>query len=388
MIETYLAYNYFKRGWKEAFISVFSIAVTIAFTALAFGISNGLGKRTLSNILNLSPHIKLGYLGKNVGKEELKDILKKIESQNGVKAFSKNSGKGFIKRKIFKTFLSEGVSIEGYSQQELEYRGFNDKIIDGNMFEDEKEVMLGKELADRLALSVGSTVTLLSTKNIEKEYRVCGIFSSGFYEYDLNVCLVPLSIPNELFELKNENIEINIILDDIYEAENIAQWIKCELNIDARPWHSINRQLLRGLNLEKRIVTIFLAMLFILVALLINGAMSSFIRARKKDIGILKAMGVGKWKMFRIFLYFSLMVYIVGVGLSIPLFYFMKFIIDNYTFGVISQIYYIEDNLPFLLSTKNCMVILSYSLTTNVLGALSSILRASNLSPIKVLRNE
>src|SRR5208282_4782710 len=93
-------------------------------------------------------------------------------------------------------------------------------------------IILGKDMADQLGAPVGSLVTVTSPQGEltpfgivpkYKRFKVAGIFTSGFYDYDSNWAFIRLSDAQKLFDLSDVVSVLEFKVDDIYKAPEIAQ---------------------------------------------------------------------------------------------------------------------------------------------------------------------
>src|SRR6516164_4691752 len=93
-------------------------------------------------------------------------------------------------------------------------------------------IVLGKDMANQLGATVGSVVTVTSPQGeltpfgiVPKyaRFKVTGIFSSSFYEYDSSWAFISLPDAQKLFDLGDVVSVLEFKIDDIYQAPDIAQ---------------------------------------------------------------------------------------------------------------------------------------------------------------------
>lgn len=93
-------------------------------------------------------------------------------------------------------------------------------------------VLIGKELAQRLGLVVGSRVNLLSPSGQKttagfqpriRPYKVAGIFQTGMFEYDSSLGFISLAAARDLLGLPSDQISgIEVTVKDVYKADTVA----------------------------------------------------------------------------------------------------------------------------------------------------------------------
>lgn len=388
MISVFIALGYIKGNIRQTIISIIGIALSISVLAICIGIANGLGENTVKNLLYFSPHIKVRdnfSIIKNYEEE-----IKKIKSlDKNIKAFPKCSGKGIIKYQNFQLKYTDGVLIEGIDEEILKnVLNINSKIVSGKIdFEEASDILIGKELADILKANVGDTIKIVSSENREMNFKIKGIFFFGFYEYDLNMVIIPFKTAQVLLDVEGAS-EINIKLDNIYKAELVSNKIQKELHLASKPWTLLNRQLLKGILLEKRVMVILLSLLLIISAFLVGSLMSSMVRNKKREIGILRALGISKNEIGKIFIFISLILSTLGFLLSLIISGIIILILKKFTFNFVSEVYYIPDKIPFILTIKEYIYISLASLVTSLLTSISPSRAAAKLNPQEVLKYE
>ena len=153
-------------------------------------------------------------------------------------------------------------------------------------------IVLGKDMADQLGATVGSVVTATSPQGeltpfgiVPKyaRFKVVGIFSSGFYDYDNTWAFIRLSDAQRLFDLSDVVSVLEFKVDDIYQAAEIGRQLETAAGkgFMSTNWMEQNRALFRALRLE-RVVTFITIGLIVFVAAL-NILISLIMMVMEKD---------------------------------------------------------------------------------------------------------
>ena len=197
-----------------------------------------------------------------------------------------------------------------------------------------ESTVLGIELARRLGVTVGDKVTIYSPGNLgqvldsikklenakgeeekkaidelrdvilPKELTVTGIFETGHYLHDSEFLLVPVYVGQELYGLGDALHGITVRTDNPYGAERVKQAIQQFLEPPqyAQTWIDMNRQYFEAVRLER---TVMFFLLFFIVVVAAFGIMSTLITVtvqKRREIGIVKALGANISQIIWVFL--------------------------------------------------------------------------------------
>jgi lipoprotein-releasing system permease protein len=165
-------------------------------------------------------------------------------------------------------------------------------------------ILLGSELARRLALGVGDEVTVYSISGIlsaEDEsalntFTITGIFRTGYYEYDCSWAIIDLRDPSFL---ENESdVKLGIKISNRFLDRFLQEQVRKKLsssggyeNIKLSSWRDYNRSFFGALRTEKLFMFILVGLIFIVVGLNIFQAQRRAVLQRREEIGLLRAVG-------------------------------------------------------------------------------------------------
>ena len=149
-----------------------------------------------------------------------------------------------------------------------------------------------------------------------KRFKVVGIFSSGFYDYDSNWAFIRLSDAQRLFDLGDVVSVLEFKVDDIYKAPEIAQKLEAEAGkgFMSTNWMEQNRALFRALRLERVVTFITIGLIVFVAALNILISLIMMVMEKTRDIAVLVSMGAKKRQIRRIFIYQGLLIGVIGTG--------------------------------------------------------------------------
>ena len=184
-------------------------------------------------------------------------------------------------------------------------------------------IVIGRELAKNLGVFLFDTVHIVSPAGIAtpmgmvprmKPFIVVGIFESGFYEYDSTLAYISLKTCQEFLNMGDKVTGLEVRVDDIYQADKIAQSIEKKLGYPywGRNWMEMNKNLFSALKLEKRVMFLILSLIVLVAAFNIISALIMIVMEKNKDIAILKTMGATRAGIMKIFIFQGLVVGAIG----------------------------------------------------------------------------
>lgn len=300
------------------------------------------------------------------------------------------SGPGFVRRgEALESVILVGTDLERYQN----IIPLDEYLISGELRVGADNVLIGSELAKDLGVEVGSKLRLdtgqdsSSSNNLSNNFgsnlssnsavvNIAGIFELGVRELDARYVYLDLKQAQSLLNLPGGITVIDLTVEDIFEAEEIAAQVGRLTSLQAESWIQTNAQLLSGLtaqSLSSNMIVIFVA---ISVAFGIASVLSVSVVQRTREIGILRAMGATRQQILRIFLIqgaiFGLLGSIVGSGVSYVLVWSFN------TFG--------PDIFTIPISINLILVTMSLATLTGVIAAAIPARRAAALDPVVAIR--
>ena len=406
--EYFIGGRYLRAKQKETFISLISIlsvaGVTVGVMALivVIAVMAGFESDLKQRILGVESHIVL--MRHDGSFSAYKKISKKINELHGVEAATP-----FIYSQIMLR-SSTGVSGAVLRGIDPESAGSVIKILKNSILQNLKQIqrqgnsktfvpgiILGKELARNLGVLKGDAVYLISSRGMispigylpaMKRFEVVGLFESGMYEYDGSLAYINLKDAQKILNMKGSVTGIEVRVDDIYDARNVAKKIVSELGFPywARDWMQMNHNLFSALKLEKTVMFIILALIVLVAAFNIASTLIMMVMGKTKDIAILKAMGAMDSSIRKIFIYKGMIIGAVGTSLGVCLGFIICKLLEKYKFIQLpGDVYYIS-TLPVRLEALDVFMIASAAMVICFLATLYPASQASKLNPIEAIR--
>ena len=190
-----------------------------------------------------------------------------------------------------------------------------DKLVGGEFRVLPGEAVLGRDLALDLGIGVGDRVRLITTENeivTGDTFTVTGIVDLGVRDLNRRTVYVGLRTGQSLLQLSGGVSQLDLTVTDLFDAEVIAKKLATTTGLTVESWMQTNAQLLAAINAQT--ITTRMIRLFV-VAIVVLGIASVLVVSvvqKRREIGILRAMGAPRAKVRRIFLLQGAMVALIG----------------------------------------------------------------------------
>jgi lipoprotein-releasing system permease protein len=416
--EVFIGLRYLRARRKQFFISFISlisvggVAVGVATVVVALSVMNGWESMIRDKMMRSEGHIFV-YGDASLPFVNYRTVMRKIEEVDGVVAaapvlvrhaalLDKDGDRqmGAMIKAIDPESEAKVTGISDYISGELSFEspliqqaqsGTEDTIFGG--------IILGKGLADRLQVSSGDIVRLISRlvdipgslpQPFMRTFVVVDIYDSGMYSYDSVLAFTSLEAGQGLYGLDDSVDRIEVKIDDIYRAEKIRREIQLELGIFflSRTWMEAHKDLFTAIKLEKIVTFIIEALIILVAAFNIASTLIMMVMEKTKEIGILKSMGATKRSIWFIFTFEGTLIGCVGAVLGTLLGLFLCWSLQTWlSIPLLSSVYQI-DKLPAEVSWFFVASVNAASLVVCLLATLYPAWRASTLKPVEALRYE
>lgn len=317
-----IATRYLTASKAQTALLVFGVAIGvfifIFMSALIGGLAEFIMMRTAGDMAHITiqaeavdPALLLAEDGRTVllvqeatsqATAVLKDtpaLVPLIEALPGVIGTSQQiNGSGFLTRRA----QVAQVSINGLEPgRESVIANLASYITEGTATLGAGGVLVGKTLADDMDLALGQTVRLQSSSGIEALLTITGIYEMGSGGPDRRQAYVSLATARTLFKMPQGVTRVEIKLADLYAADALAPRIKALTGLDAKSWTEQAAQLLEALQAQAQTGYILKAFALLTIIIGVASALVLSTYRRRPEIGIMRAMGAGRWFVMVVF---------------------------------------------------------------------------------------
>jgi len=259
---------------------------------------------------------------------------------------------------------------------------------------------LGEELAIRLRAMVGDVI-IISLPTEEpggifggvprvKRLRVSSIFRSGLYEYDSSFGIVLLSTAQSFFALNRGVTGYELRIPDMFRARETAHALESHLGPDYRVtnWIDLNRNLFAWMKIEKAVMFTILILIVLVATVNIVSSLVMLVLEKRRDIGVLRTMGVTPHGIMRIFLLQGTLVGLMGTGLGLLVGWAVSFVLGRYKLLHLPGEIYFIDTLPVKMEWTDFALVAAAATALCFVASLYPAWRAARLAPVESIRYE
>jgi lipoprotein-releasing system permease protein len=263
----------------------------------------------------------------------------------------------------------------------------------------EPALLLGRELARALGVVPGDQLTVISPQGAVtavglvpkmRRFQVAGFVEIGMYEYDSSLAYTGLRAAQEFAGLGNRVSGLEVKLDDPFQARAVATRLAGALGPTfwVRDWMDMNRNLFAALQLEKLALFVIVTIIVLVAAFAIIGHLVLLVAEKRKEIGILKAMGATGPSIGAIFLVAGMLIGVVGTAAGSAFGLLLIWVQNTYRIIRLAGDVYQISYLPMKLTWSDFSLIVGATLVISLLATLSPARHAARLEPVDVLRYE
>lgn len=388
--------------WQTAFI-IGGVAIGVAVIVFMSALLSGLQANFIRRVLTAQAHIQLlppreavrplrtASAGERVAAtvqaplQRLKSIdqwqavAEQIRTMPEVLVVSPSAAGSAL---VVRGEASRAISLVGI-EPALYFRivALADKLVAGSTRLNAGDILIGTELASDLGLAVGDKLRVTAGTGADTVFTVSGIFDLGNKGANQRTTYVALHTAQSLLGLQGGVSSLDVTVGDIYAAEDVAGRITARTGVQADSWIKTNAQFFSAVQAQVSANTAIRFFVGLSVAFGIASVLFVSVVQRSREIGILRAMGVTRQRILRLFL---LQGGLLGLGGSAV----------GSAVGAAALVLWRElargpdgqPLVPVTLETVLFVVALGLATVTGVLAAVAPALRAARLDPVVAIR--
>ncbi|MDR7855552.1 FtsX-like permease family protein [Tissierella sp.] len=378
-----IATRFLKSSKGQTALIVIGIAIGVSVQIFIGSLIDGLQISLIDKTIGSSSHITIKPNDKEKFFPDNEALIGELKENKDFIAVSKvldSSGFMFYKEESY-PILMRGFEFESANKI---YK-FQDKLIEGHMPLSSMEVIIGKDLVEDIGINLGESVQFATPDNNILDIKIVGIFDLKSASINKSWLVSNLDSVQAIFQKENLLSSIETQVDDVFDADKIADDLNDDLNmlnLETSNWKAQNEELLSALTGQS--ASSYMIQVFVLLAVLLGIAsvLAISVVQKSKQLGILKAMGIKDNVASKIFLLQGLILgiigSIIGTGLGLGLTWAFSTFVKNPDGTPL---------VPFYLDYAFITISIIVAISASTFAAFIPAKKSSKLNPIEVIKN-
>lgn len=388
--------------WQTAFI-IGGVAIGVAVIVFMSALLSGLQANIIRRVLSAQPHIQLLPPKEAVRPlrpptpgvvqdAQLQAPLQRLKSIDQWQAVAGQIRAMPEVLTVSPAATGSALAVRGEATRAITLAGIEpalyfrivalpDKLVRGSVRLNAGDILIGTELADDLGLGVGDKLHVTANAGASAIFTISGIFDLGNKGANQRSTLVALRTAQSLLGLPGGVSSLDVTVADIDAAEDVAQRITARTGVQADSWIKTNAQFFSAVQAQVTANTAIRFFVGLSVAFGIASVLFVSVVQRSREIGILRAMGITRQRILRLFL---LQGGLLGLGGSVV----------GCVVGAVALVLWREfargpDGQPLVPVTLEAVLFVTalvLATLTGVLAAMAPALRAARLDPVVAIR--
>ncbi len=407
--ERMIAKRYLLPGRSEAFIalvagiSITVVMLSVAMLVIVMSVMNGFRAELLDKIVGLNGHAIVQAYGGRL--DDWENVLNEVRQTPDVTKASP-----LIEQPLLTTFNGrvEAILLRGNTMQDIRDLGPN--VVSGNISALQpgaSKVAIGARLAENIGARVGDTITIINpqgrstpfgTVPRQVGYEIAAIFEIGIYDYDGAYVVMPMEDAQTLLLIGDAVQMIEVSVTDPDLVGEILAPVQQQLAGRAvvQDWKTINGTLFEALQVERAAMAFALSFMVLVAAFNILSSLVMLVRAKTRDIAIMRTMGAARKSLVKIFVTTGFTVGAIGTlaGLALGALVLafreqIVWLISKLTGQNLwdPQVRFLS-TIPSKVDPVEIVSIVALALIMSFLATLYPAIKAASTDPVQVLRYE
>jgi lipoprotein-releasing system permease protein len=383
-----------------SFVSLFGVCLGVGALTVVMGVMEGFETTIRSVVTGTHSHMLL-FSGKQLITDPA-SLEERVRSIGGseVEAVSPYV---FSQVMVAKGARVQGSMVEGVETSILRTTELEKHLMAGEMPKNGDgailpTIILGVSLAEALGAKLGDTVAVISPvferESLEpraRRFQVAGLLSTGMFEYDSKYSMITAFEARDFFRLPMGSASaLKIKTSNAAASKVLAERLEAELGppFRTKDWTEMNRNLLYAVQLQKAVIFVILTAIIIVAAFNIMSTLMMMMSEKRKEMSILKAMGLSPRSSARVFLRVGMVIGTAGATAGIALGLLICLVLARTKFISLPANVYFISFLPIDVRPLTLSVIALAALIVALLATLYPAWIVGRESPVEGLRYE
>ncbi len=322
--EVFVAIRFLKEGMIQTLFIIGGISIGVGVIIFMSALLSGLKSNFVTRVLTGQSHIQIippkeavrpmrSSSSTAVIASTLQAPLQRIKSIDQWQSIAQQISQMPLVSVVSPATTGAALVIRGNASQSVNLIGMvpdlyykivplPEKIVQGQAALTGSDVLIGTELASNLGVTVGDKINVSSATGSANILTLRGIFDLGNKGANTRTVYVAMRSAQSLLNLTGVATVLDVTLKDVYEAENVAKKINVLTQLEADSWIKTNEQFFTAIGAQTTANTAIRFFVALSVGFGIASVLVVSVVQRSSDIGILRAMGITRSQIMRIFL--------------------------------------------------------------------------------------
>jgi lipoprotein-releasing system permease protein len=401
-----VAVRFLREGRMQTLLIIVGVAAGVAVVTYISALITGLQKNTIDKTLGAQAHVTLSERDNAVTPalvpaagttllaqvqpraqrpraianwQALVPLLEALPEIEAVSPMVSTAGLA-VRGEATKSIAIAGVDLERYER----IVHLRSKVVGGSARLGPDEGIIGRDLADDLGVRVGDRIGIVTGSgagSVSDSLRITALVDLGVRELNRRTVIVPLRTAQSLAGLPGGATSLDMTLVDIWAAEALAGELAQRLPYKFESWQQANAALVSALKAQSVSTGVIRGVVMIVVVLGIASVLVVSVVQKRREIGILRAMGATQGQVLRIFLLQGAIVGAIGSVLGVVLAVALIWVFTRLALG--------SDGLPLFAITLEPLLALRVAALATLCGVLAAVAparRAAALDPALAIR--
>jgi lipoprotein-releasing system permease protein len=396
-----VALRFLREGRFQTLLIIVGVAAGVAVVAYITELVGGLQRNTIDKTLGAQPHVTL---------QPPDEVVADAEPVPGARMLALTQARAQRPRSLLNwqavvpaleampevaavspLVASAGLALRGEASRAIALAGveldrydrivrLREKVVAGQARLGPGEAIVGRELAQDLGVQVGDRIGLV-VGGVSDAVRVTAVVDLGVRELNRRTVYVPLRAAQSLVGLPGGATALDVAVHDIWAAQALADRLARSQPYRVESWQQANAQLVTALNAQTISTRLIRAVVLVVVVLGIASVLVVSVVQKRREIGILRAMGATQGQVLRIFLLQGAVLGACGSALGAALAAGMVWVFTHVVRG--------SDGQPLFsiaLSPGTALQVAAVATVCGVLASIAPARRAARLDPSQAIR--
>ncbi len=335
-----LAWRNIWRNKRRTIISISSVFFSVILALFMRSMQEG----SYAMMIDTSVRFYAGYVqvqdkgyweNKSINRllQDSNELRKQILSVDGVQSIMPRFENGAL---AAAGNITRGAMLIGIDPDaEEQFNGLSGKLSSGDYLKNEDQsVMVAEGLAEYLEIGLGDTIVLIGQgyrgNSATGKYAISGMVKYPNPIMNRSLIYMPLPLAQELNSAPEHATALALDIESAEQLNDIKMELAAKLGdeFDVMTWSELQPELEQIIESDRGGGIITIGILYTIIAFGIFGTMMMMAMERRRECGVLVAIGMDKWKLNLLFMMESLMIGLVSVVIALlaglPLVYWFQ----------------------------------------------------------------